>query len=445
MRKFKINPFTTVVLMYIFICILGMYILQMNILLKEGQSVTYLQSFFTSVSSFATTGLTVFDITEVYNYLGWLVLIIFFNIGGMGIMTINTIIFLLLKKKIGVKNRKLAQVDQNTFDIKDTVTILKTIIKMFLIVEIIGTLIIFLKMGSSNMGLVERFMNSLYMASSAISGSGFYNTVPYREDFLILTVLIFLMVFSFIGYPVLIDCKNFISHKIKGKKSKFHFSTFTKIAVTVNIITLILFAFLFFALEFNNTLVNNTMFEKIYYSIYISTSTKSVGLNVFSDITQFTSMTLVLSTIFMIIGGSPSSACGGIRVTTVYVMYATIKAEFVGEKKPRYKNTYIGNRTIKKAFVITSVFITTTFLGFLMIIIFNNEKNLFYLWYDVVSAITTTGFSTGALGHLNQIGVFIISLLMLIGRLGVANIMTSVNSNECKTKRVEYIEQEIIM
>ncbi|MFV0287994.1 MAG: potassium transporter TrkG [Mycoplasmatales bacterium] len=443
----KLNPVLKVVIMYIVISLIGMYILQMKIFINPGEDVSFLESFFTSISSFATTGLSVVDVNEVYNYGGWLVLIIFFNIGGMGIMAMNTVLFLLLGRKIGIKNRMLAKIDQNNLTSEDVVTILLTIVKMFLIVEIIGALLIFFKIGYMDMNFIPRAINSLFMASSAISGSGFYNTVPYNHDYFVLFVLMILMIFSFIGYPVLVELKEFFKHKKSKNKRKYKFSPFTKIVVKVNIATVIIFALIFLGLEYNNTLSENNLFEKIYYAFYISISTKSVGLNVFTDITLFQPITLLFSTIFMVIGGSPSSACGGIRVTTIYVIYAYIKAEVKGYNKVRYKNYYIGNETIMKAFFVSFMFIAITFGGFLLIILTNPHIKLLAIWYDVVSAITTTGFSTGELGNLNSIGIFIMALLMLVGRLGVSNIIGSLKNKEkqVKSQRVNYIEKEIVI
>ncbi len=100
-RKKNFNPFARIVLMYIAIVLLGSLILTWDFLLKDGQSISYIDSLFTSISSFATTGLSVVNITEIYNYYGWITLIIFFNIGGMGIMTINTILFMMIGNKGG--------------------------------------------------------------------------------------------------------------------------------------------------------------------------------------------------------------------------------------------------------------------------------------------------------------------------------------------------------
>ncbi len=441
----KVNPFAKIVLMYVGLVIGGMFILKLPFLFNDGQSISYLDSMFTSISSFATTGLSVIDVKEVYNYFGWTILIIFFNIGGMGIMTINTILFLLIGKKVGIKNRYLAKIDQNNLTTEDMVTVLVTILKMFIFFEFLGTTLVFLKSSYMYSNILERFMNSWFMATSAISGSGFYDTVPFAHDYFILFILMLLMIFSFIGYPVLLDIKEYIKFKQTKSQRKYRWSTFTKIVVKVNIITVILFAVIFFFLEYDHAMLGKDLFDQIYYSLYLSISTKSVGLNVFADINSFRNITLLFSIIFMIIGGSPSSACGGIRVTTVYVIYIQFKSQVKGQSQAIFDRSYIKVETVLKAFYITFMFIFIAFVGFLIILFFNKNVNEFKLFYDVVSAITTTGFSTGALDQLNNIGVFIMVILMLIGRVGIVNLINALHKKESQAQRIEHVEKDIVI
>ncbi len=441
----KINPFAKIVLMYVGLVIGGMFILKLPFLFNKGQSISYLDSMFTSISSFATTGLSVIDVKEVYNYFGWTVLIIFFNIGGMGIMTINTILFLLIGKKVGIQNRYLAKIDQNNLTTEDMVSVLITILKMFLFFEFIGTILVFLKTSYMYPNILERFMNSWFMATSAISGSGFYDTVPFAHDYFVLFILMLLMIFSFIGYPVLLDVKEYIKFKKKKTSRKYKWSTFTKIVVKVNIITVFAFAIIFLFLEYDHSMVGYSIFDQIYYSLYLSISTKSVGLNVFANINSFRNITLLFSIIFMIIGGSPSSACGGIRVTTVYVIYIQFKSQIKGKQQAVFDKSYIKVETVLKAFYLTFMFLCLAFLGFLIILFFNKNINEFNLFYDVISAITTTGFSTGAVNQLNNFGIFVMILLMLIGRVGIINLINALHKKDSQVQRVQRVEKDIVI
>ncbi len=442
MKFKKINPFFRIVSMYIILILVGALLLKIPFFINEGYSVNIVESLFTSVSAFTTTGLTVFDYTNVYNNFGQILMIIFFNIGGMGIMTVNTLVFILIGRKIGVHHRVLARIDLNQQSSSGLVTIARTIIIMFLTTELVGTILIFFKIGYKNFSFFDRFVNSWYMSASAVTGSGFYNTVDYKYDYYILIVLMFLMVFSFIGYPALIDFLEFTKSKIKREKKKYKFSNFTKVSVMVNFITIVMFALIFISLEYDNAMAVDNWFEKILYAFYFSTSTKSVGLSVFGDINTFHTATLLFTTIFMIIGGAPSSACGGIRVTTVYVMYVNIRSLLRNNPDSEYGNYKFPDKTVIKAYFITIMFMFSAFSIYVLILIVNQQKNLFNLWFDVISAITTTGFSTGEFNTLNVFGILMISLLMFIGRIGIVNLSGSIRH---KKKHVDYIEKDIII
>lgn len=444
-KEFFKNPVSKVVFFYILLFLVGGIILHLNFLINNGYHVSWTDSFFTSASAFATTGLTTFNILQVYNFGGWIVLIIFFNIGGMGIIVMNTLIFIIIGKKIGIKNRLLAQIDLNNPDNKNIVSMVKTIIVTFLSCEVLGAFLIFLKIGYMHYNFFERIMNSLFMAASATSGSGMYNTVSYMNDYFVLLILSLLMIFSFIGYPVIVDVVGYFKHKRSRCETIYHFSYFTKVVVKVNFITVVAFALIFLVSEHNNALDGYSVFQQIYYSFYNSISTKSVGLSVITNYSCLQPFTLFCSTIFMIIGGSPSSACGGIRVTTVYVIYSYTVSQFKGESKTVAGGSNIGQRTILKSFFVLFIFLLIAIIGFLFIVFFNPNVSAAKIWFDVISAITTTGFSVGAVNSIDQISIVILTLLMMIGRLGVANLISGIHNSKPKQPHVKYPEKELIV
>ncbi len=443
-RLNKKRPAFIVVFYYVAFILLATLILKLPFLLKEGESISWLNSFFMSNSAIATTGLGTIDYTQVYNYAGWVVYIILFNIGGMGIIVLNTIIIYMFGKKIGYKQRILAKMDYNQDKEVNIVSVLKNVVKFFIGFEIVGIILIFLKIGYMYDNVLERFMNAAFMAASAISGSGFYNTVPFSEDYFVQLVLMLLMVFSFIGYPVIIDSYNLICAKIK--KEKYRVSLFTKIVVKVNVITVLIFAALFLFLEANNAMQGCTVFQKIQYSMYMSISTKSVGLNVFSDITTWHPITLFLHTIFMLIGGSPSSACGGIKVTSIYLIYRHISGEINGKKRIIVGNYKIKEDVVLRAYLVSILFILLSLVGTFIIYTMQPDIPIGYIWYDVVSGFTTTGFSTGVLSTFNGVSIFIISILMGLGRIGIINLLNLTYTDTKRDQtRVNYVEKDLAL
>lgn len=438
------NPLFYVISMYIIFSFLSMFILKLPFLLNQGQSIGFLDSFFVGASALTTTGLSTVNVLDIYNYLGWIIIIIIFNIGGVGIIVTNTTIMLLLGRKIGINNRILAKYDSNKMDIHDIMHMTKRILFIFWTVEIIGAILIFMiSLRFYDYNVVSCFMNSLFLSASATSGSGFYNVTMIQQNYLLQIVIIFLMIFSFIGYPIILDLIEKI--KFKMKKQKYQVSLFTKISLKTNIVTLVLFAVLFLISEHANALADYNIFQQIQYAIFMSVSTKSVGLTLFSNFNDFNTITLFLFTAFMIIGGSPSSACGGVKVISVYVIYKHIVSIIFTGGKVYTSNIKIKAETIMRSYALVFAFVLLSLFSTIVIALMNPMINIFSIWFDVVSGYTTTGFSVGALESFNDLSIIIIALLMLIGRIGILNILDAFNSKRKESMRVERIEKDIAL
>lgn len=437
---FKTHNILKLVFAYILFILFGTVLLHMPIIINPGHEVTWLDAFFMSNSSIATTGLTVVDYTTTYNYAGWWVMIILFNIGGVGIILFNTLIVLLLGGRLNFKSTSLARLDYNQSSAVDLSYIIKNIIKYFLLLELVGALILFIRMGDIFPNIIDRMMNAIFLSSSAISGSGFYDSTIINGDYICMWTCCILMIFSFIGYPVILDLKGYV-HARRAHRS-YRFSTFTKISVLVNLVTTVAFAFIFILLEYNNALAGYGLFEKINAGFYISLSTKSVGLNLFKDINTWMPLTLFIQSIFMLIGGAPSSACGGIKTNAIYLFWCYLKSIFKGRDDVIVYHRKIPSKTIKLSLVLILLFICISG-GVTAVISWTNPSiNLVDIWYDVISGFTTTGFSTGALSHFDSFSIFLMSILMGVGRIGVLNILMILNKNN-EQKRIEYVERNV--
>lgn len=433
----KKRPILFVSSSYFIFCIVTMFFLKLPIMLKPGEELSFLDSFFTVVSALTTTGLSTIDINVVLNYFGWLVLIIIFNIGGVGIIVTNTTILLLLGRKIGISNRLLSKLDLNRLDMRDIASITKRVIAIFWSIELIGAVVIFILIGESGLHGIDRVMNSWFMAASAVSGSGFYNTVPYADSYLLQWVLMCLMIFSFIGYPVVLDLQEKFNSWRGG--SHYRMSTFSKIVLKVNGITILMFLVIFLYLEHDGAMTGMGLFRQLQYSLYMAISTKSVGLSMFGDFTVFQPMTLIFFTIFMIIGGAPSSACGGVKVMSIYVIYKHIASLIRRNGLVLVYNFRLGTSTILNSYALVFSFVGLAGISSLFILLMQPNIDMLHVWFDVVSGYTTTGFSTGALGEFNNIAILLVAILMLVGRVGIINIFNAGSeiSGESRVRRIE--------
>ncbi|WOO86647.1 potassium transporter TrkG [Mollicutes bacterium LVI A0039] len=431
------RPLLLVCSTYIVFSIFLTFVLKMPFMLNSGAELSLLDSFFTSVSALTTTGLSTVDVGEVFNYAGWLAIIVTFNIGGVGIIVTNTTILLLLGRKIGISNRLLSKLDLNRLDMRDIATITRRIIFTFWSLELIGAILVYIQLGSSGLEGIDRFMNAWFMSASAVSGSGFYNTVPYVTNYSLQWTLILLMVFSFIGYPVILDLQEkYVSWRRGGY---YRLSTFSRISIKVNGFTLLAFMLIFIYLERDGAMLGMSIFQQLEYATFMSVSTKSVGLSMFGDFTAFKPLTLIFYTIFMIIGGAPSSACGGVKVVSIYVIYKHIASLIKRNGEVIFYNFQLGQDTILKSYALVVSFVGLSAFSTLFVLAMQPDLNLLYVWFDVVSGYTTTGFSTGVLGEFNSIAILLVAILMLVGRIGIINLFgaSSEIGGETRVKRIE--------
>ena len=206
--------------------------------------------------------------------------------GGIGIMSIGTFFWLLVKKRIGMRERQLIMVDHNQYSLAGVVHLNKEIVEIIFLIEIVGGLIFTAYIMKYYDSFGEAFLNGLFMAVSATTNTGFDLTgeslAPYFNDYFIQIVTMILIILGAIGFPVLIEVKSYFSKKVPH----FRFSLFTKITTSTFGILLVFGTMMIFILESMNSFKGMAWHEKIFTSLFHSVSSRSAGLTTF-DVTQF--------------------------------------------------------------------------------------------------------------------------------------------------------------
>lgn len=428
------------VIAYVCLFAIGTLLLKLPIVFNEGYEETWLDSFFMAASSLSGTGLATFDYINGYNYLGWLIMIVFVNIGSVGIIVFNTAILLLIGTKLNIRRLNQIQLDFNQQGVLNIKDIIVNVVKYFLIIEMVGTILLFFRMGDIFIDPVERFMNALLLSSSCIGASGFYDATIISDDAIAIWICNALMVYSFIGHPVVLELRNYLH--AKKERRRYQFSTFCRISLCVNIITSLMFVLIFLLLEGNNTMAGYSPIDKFNTSFFMSFSTKSVGLTLFPSMAIMLPLTLFVQTFFMLVGAAPSSCGGGIKTNAIYLFFAYVRNLFKGEDEVIINNRKIASRTIKLALVLILMFFGISLLATMVISFLNPTIDLLSIWYEVVSGFTTSGFSVGVINEIDEASQAIIALLMIIGRIGILNIIFFLNHNNSK-KRIHYPETNI--
>ncbi len=411
------SPVRILPVTFLFLCILGGILLFLPI----SGTMSFIDALFTSVSGVCVTGLSVSDIATKLSTFGQFTLMLLIQIGGLGIMTISSVIFLLLGKKMSVTYEKNAR---SMFDAESKEEIkesLYLIFKYTFSLEFIGFMILFLRFSYLNHDFVFGFKQAIFLAVSAFCNAGYAlisdNLIPYNSDpFIILTVA-FLIIFGGIAPVMAITLPKFL----KGER----LSPVLTIVFYTTIILLAGGTLLFLISETNGVLSGMSFSDKLLNSFFHSVSARTAGFGSvdLSNISCGSYLTLVF---LMIVGGSPGGTAGGIKTTTFAILIITCINIFSG-KKNVVRNKEISYETVYKALGLTFVYLSVLTIS-IMLLVTTQSVSHSKLAFEAVSAMGTVGLSMGATTGLDTFGKIVIILTMFLGRVMPAMIIYYLNS-----------------
>lgn len=440
----KLTPAQVIVGYYALAITISVLLLRIPAVHKDGVEVSFIDSVFTAVSAVSVTGLSVINISETYSVFGFFVLMFILQFGGIGVMTLGTFFYLLLGKKIGLKERRLIMVDQNQTSLSGLVILMKDILRIILIIELIGTIVLgfyFLKYYPS---WQEAFLQGLFSSISATTNGGFditgHSLVPFANDYFVQLINIILITLGAIGFPVLIELKHFLMNKEKHKS--FRFSLFTKLTSVTFLALLVFGTVIILLLELPHAFRGESWHESFFYAFFQSASTRSGGLATI-DVSQFSQATLIVMSGLMFIGASPSSVGGGIRTTTFALNILYLYHFAKGNRHIKIFRRELHEDDIRKSLAVTMLAFALCSSSLVVLSITEGHSAL-ALIFEICSAFGTTGLSLGITADLSTVGKIVIMILMFIGRIGLPSFLFMIGGKEEKTN-YHYPKERVII
>jgi potassium uptake TrkH family protein len=439
----KLTPAQVIVTFYLIAVTVATILLSLPFAHKPGAEWSFIDAIFTSVSAVSVTGLTVVSTADTFNTVGIFLLIFVLQFGGIGIMTLGTFFWLLVGKKIGLKERRLIMMDQNQSNLSGLVHLLKQILLLIIVIELVGAFILGVYFLSYYQSWQEAFIHGLFASVSATTNAGFDITgqslIPFKNDYFVQFITIILLTLGAIGFPVLIETKDYLLNK---QKSKHHFSLFTKITTITFGILLIFGTLILWLFEYDRFFSGMTWHESFFYSLFQSSSTRSGGLATM-NVAEFSTPTLLVLSALMFIGASPSSVGGGIRTTTFALNILFLFHFARGNKTIKVFRREVHEQDIIKSLVVTMVAVLMCFVSVVILTITENHS-LIEIIFEVASAFGTTGLSLGITSDLSSIGKCVIIALMFIGRVGILSFLFMIGGKE-KTTKYHYPKERVII
>jgi trk system potassium uptake protein TrkH len=432
----KYSPIKTV-LFFLGLIVLGTIFLSLPVA-RNHKEFSFVTNLFTSVSAVCVTGCSIVNVCEYYSLFGQTIILFLVQLGGVGYMFVS-IVATLLFGKIALKDRYIMQ---DLFDVSSFNKLKRFILKASLFVlgiEFVGSVVltfIFLM----DFPLLKSIYLGIFYSVMAFCNAGFSffddSLVRFANSPLVLYTMAILIFSGGLGFFVMVDIYD------TYKERRLHLSTNTKVVLFMSVI-ITFFAFLLF--WFSEVLLGT---HEIFYSINnaffqaVSTRTSgfySVPINLFDG---FTKLLIIL---LMLIGAAPGSTTGGIKITTVALIFAFLRSVLKGDDVILFQKQ-IPEDLIKKSLAIFVIFLSLIVVFSAIFIFIDGDcLNPFDIVFDVVSAFATVGLSLNIVANLSILGKILIILAMMLGRIGILTVLIVMLAPVYKKRNIKHPEARILV
>lgn len=417
MRPSRFSKVQIIALSFLGIIVAGTLLLLLPFATREGESTTLLDAAFTAVSATCVTGLIVHDTFRHWSLFGQLVILVMIQLGGLGLMAFSVTFSLLLRRRIGLKERGILQESVNTLQIGGIVKLVRQMLLGTLLFEGLGALLLSIRF-IGDFGVGKGLYYGIFHSISAFCNGGFdlmgvreagSSMTYYAGDPLVNLTLIALIMIGGTGFLVWDDLL----------KNKWHFRRYrlhTKLVLSMSAILLFGGALLFYLLERGGILAGEPVGKQILLSLFQSATTRTAGFNTAKTAALGDSSKLWMA-MLMFVGGNPGSTAGGIKTTTLAVLLIYLRSTLRRTKGAEMFGRRLEEEVVKRAAAILTLSLMLDLFGTLALTALE-QLPLADVLFEVVSALGTVGISVGITGGLSAVSKLILMFLMYCGRMG---------------------------
>ncbi len=390
------------------------------------------------------TGLIVQDTATYFTPFGQAVILILFQLGGLGIMTFSTLILLVAGKRISIKDRIIIQQGFHHGAPKDFKSLIKNIFLYALTLEAAGTLSLFLRW-QKDFPWQKALSYSVFHSISALCNAGFSlfsrSFISYRSDTWINITLFLLIILGGVGFLALQEMKEVFSGVLRRRKTKI--SLHTKLVLTLTSFLVVFSFVLFLAIEWNHSLKMFTLKEKIFSSIFQVVTPRTAGFNTM-DLNSLSFAAVLLLIMLMFIGASSGSTGGGVKTSTIGVILGFLKSKITARDSVNLFRRTLPLESVMKAFTVITLAICVIFFSSFILLLTQPVASMKEALFEVFSAFSTVGLSLGITPKLSGLGKIVIILTMYIGRIGPLTLLYAF-SRQKAYGRFEYVEETVMI
>ncbi|SHJ85463.1 trk system potassium uptake protein TrkH [Geosporobacter subterraneus DSM 17957] len=443
-ERMKLNPAQIMVLGFASVILIGSILLNLPIASRNGESVGFINALFTATSAVCVTGLVVVDTGTYWTVFGQTVILLLIQIGGLGFMTLATLIFFIFGKKITLRERLVMQEALNQFKISGIVRLTQYILIATFLIEGIGAILLSIRF-IPIFGVSRGIAYSIFHAISAFCNAGFdlmgdYTSLTaFANDPLVNVVVWILIVVGGLGFTVLVDC-------IQTRKFS-RFSLHSKMVLSISAVLIGIGFIMILLLEYNNPATMGTLpFRgKLLSGMFHSITPRTAGFNTLPT-DQLTTASIFLTIVLMFIGGSSGSTAGGVKTTTAGVVIWTIVSVIKGNDDTEIFQKRIPRDIINRSLAVIGISMLLVVLMTMVLSITERTFSFIEIFFEATSAFGTVGLSLGITPMLSMPGRILVSITMFAGRVGPLTLALALARQQRKKKGlIKYPEEKVIV
>ncbi|MEU3647382.1 potassium transporter TrkG [Lentzea sp. NPDC034063] len=435
------HPGRLVVLSFLAAVTAGTTLFMLPMAAEPGKTTPFMTAFFTAVSGLTGTGLAVVDTGTHWSTFGEVLLLVLAQIGGIGIMTLASLLAMMVSNRIGLQLQLTVRTETNTLNLGHVRRVALGVVVISLVVEAIGAVVLGLRFWLGHGYEPGRaFYSGVFHSVSAFNSVGLSlypdNLMRFATDPWVSLTVVTVGVIGGLGFPVLFEV-------LRGRKRK-RWSLHTRITVPVYLSLIAFGAVMVLVVEWARagTLGPYNVWEKLLISVFHGAQPGTAGFNTL-DVSQLQPATLLVNDVLMFIGGGSAGTTGGIKVTTFALLAFVLLAEVRAEPSVHVMGRRLGNDVQRQAITVALMGVGAVMTATLVLLATTSFR-LDAVLFEAASAFGGVGMSTGITAQLPVVGQLVIMALMFIGRLGPITLVSTLALRE-RGRRYELPEERPIV
>ncbi|GAB4230714.1 MAG: TrkH family potassium uptake protein [Elainellaceae cyanobacterium] len=438
----------TICLGFLTVITVGTLLLSLPFSTEAGTWGDFVTALFTSTSAVCVTGLIVVDTGSYFSFWGELFILLLIQVGGLGYMTATTFLLLLLGRRLGLRDKIAIQQSLDQTGLSGVGQLVKSIIALTLIFELTG-MFLMIPVFAADYPFGYAIWLSLFHSISAFNNAGFSlfvdNLIGYATNVPLNLIISFLIIFGGIGYQVIMQLYHLMRARLAGSKECLVFPLNFKIVTSTTAFLLIAGTIAFFFVEFNNpeTFGAFEFSNKLLVAWFQSVVPRTAGFNSI-DYGQMTTAGLFLTIALMFVGASPGSTGGGIKTTTLRILFDCTRAVLRGKEEVVSYQRQIPLTLILKAISVLFGSVMTVVATTTLIALADPDIDFIQVLFESVSAFATVGLSTGITAAVSPVAKLVLIATMFVGRVGVLILMSAILGDPNPTV-IHYPEENLLV